>query len=353
MHITWAPFSLPLRAPVSTARTTHSLRRGFLVRIHDEGRVGVGEATPLPSQGTESLAECEAALGSVLRALKGLSLPSVGDLDSALGALSGAPAARFAVEQALLDLHSQREGVSLARLLAPDAAQRVAVNALLIESSPEALAVEATQRRAQGFRDFKVKVGADLDADDARLAAVRAAIGGASLRIDANGGWSVAQAEEALSRFEVHGVSLCEQPVATAAELEQLSTFTVIAADECLAVPAERERVLASRSVSLLVLKPMVLGGLRPALALAARARACDLEVIVTTTIDGAVARAGATALACALGGPLAHGLATGALLERDVAQNDPSGPQDGFCTARQEPGLGLVLDPELAWSTP
>jgi L-alanine-DL-glutamate epimerase-like enolase superfamily enzyme len=90
------------------------------------------------------------------------------------------------------------------------------------------------------------------------------------------------------------------------------------------------------------VLKPMLLGGVLRALDLARRALQRGLRVVVTTSLDGAIARAGAAHLAAAvlaLGPQPAAGLATGRLLLDDVCP-DPLAPEGGVVRIPQTPGL-------------
>jgi len=89
------------------------------------------------------------------------------------------------------------------------------------------------------------------------------------------------------------------------------------------------------------VLKPMVQGGLVPALALARRAREAGVECVVTTTVDSAVGVTAALHLAAAVANDLAHGLATSAWLESDVG--NPPQPTGGVLRLADRPGLGCV----------
>ena len=62
-------FSLPLRQAMRTAHGRIERRDGFLVEVEDEaGLRGFGEATPLPSFGTEELAKCQQTLEASFRA---------------------------------------------------------------------------------------------------------------------------------------------------------------------------------------------------------------------------------------------------------------------------------------------
>ena len=166
------PYRLRLRQPLRTARGTYAVREGFVVLAHEGGLTGRGEAAPLPELGTETLARC----ADELRRASFAHLPAT-------------PAARHAVELALLDQRAQRAGVPLATLLDPRALRAVPVSALLAAQTMPELAREAQRAVAEGFATLKLKVGEDDDF--ARAAVVRDAVGPlVKLRLDANGSWS-------------------------------------------------------------------------------------------------------------------------------------------------------------------
>lgn len=235
-QVSLIPLRLELRQPLKTSQGAHAAREGFLVRVVDEeGREGLGEAMPLPAFGTESLDDCGTTLNAWLTELKGQFLgDSVRAIEDTLSPFPPAvargegvrirarqatpagpmPAAEHALELALLDLLAQRQGVPLCWLLAEEARTEVLVNALLSADTPEALAEEARQAVAEGFGTLKLKVaGRPLDADEARVKAVRDAVGpDVKLRLDANGGWSEPDAKRALDRLGWYGLELLEQP---------------------------------------------------------------------------------------------------------------------------------------------
>ena len=70
------------------------------------------------------------------------------------------------------------------------------------------------QMAAQGFRAVKVKVGLGVDADIARVKAVRSALGeNFSVAVDANGGWTESEALAALPHLEACRINAIEQPL--------------------------------------------------------------------------------------------------------------------------------------------
>jgi o-succinylbenzoate synthase len=314
------PYRLRLAHPLRSAHGVREVREGFLVLAWDGDRVGRGDAVPLPEMGTESAQECLEAL-----------------LSARFTALPRTPGARCAVEQALLDLDAQEASLPLARLLHADAPLVVPASALLSAQAVSELAREAQRAVAEGFGTLKLKVG--MDDDYARAAVVRDAVGpGVKLRLDANGAWDAATALRKLRELAPLGIELCEQPTPDLAGLER--SPVPIAADEMLAVDPEG----ALRRAQFVVLKPPILGGLDRAFELARRAHQRGLGVIVTSSLDSVVGRAGAIHLAAAvlaLGPQPAAGIATGRLLAEDLGP-DPFVPAGGVVRIPETPGLGL-----------
>lgn len=304
------PFALPLSRPLSTADGQIETRRGFLVRAEIDGTVGVGEATPLPGW-TEPLDACGDALRAVEEPREALRS----------GRLDSRPAARHAVSLAVLDAEARAAGVPLYRHLGrDDRVESVPVNATVGDGSPAETAAAVEGAIGAGFPAVKLKVGVrSPEADLERLEAVDAAA--AELRVDANGAWSPGTAERLLPALAERGVDLVEQPTA-ASDLQAHAALrgrgVDVAADESVRAVGV-EAILEADAADVVVCKPMALGGVDRALAAASAARDAGADVIVTTTIDGAIARAAAVHLAAALPGIGPCGLATGALLESDL----------------------------------
>lgn len=343
MQLWRAPLLLPLREPLATARGELHERHGYAVRVEE----GVGEATPPEELGFDALARVESALEAARGRLASLrapdSLEGVREVMAALPELDSSPAARHGVELALLDLAALARGVPLRELLAPGQARSaVTVNALVSGAQAAAEAVR------DGFQTVKLKVGGRPVAEDVeRVRDVRRAIGpSVKLRVDPNGSWPepvAVRALEAMARFQLE---LCEQPTDPRDPDQMLrvrrASRIPIAADESLALASWRP-ALWSGNVDVVVLKPMVLGGLLPALDVAREAAFYEVGAYVTGSIDGEVARAAGAQLAAAIPQTAwAHGLATGALL----AAPDRTGwlaPSRGALALPLSPGLGAT----------
>lgn len=345
------PFRLPLRRPLATAHGPRLAVEGLCLLLQDaSGCFGLGEVTPLPDFGTETLEAASEALRSLRLG------PAPQTLETLPGAfsLSGRmPATRAGVEMALLDFLARRKGVALGRLLGASSLRPVDVNALLSEEAPREASLEARAAVAAGFRTLKLKVGtkpASLETE--RLRAVREAVGtSVRLRADANGAWTEAEAEARLRPLVPLGLEYVEQPTRPTdiAGLRRLRAHLRVAADESLGTEGAFAALLdgpEGPAADVLVLKLPVLGGVLAAQQLSARARARGVATVVTSAMDGAVGRAAGAHLALALGEGLAHGLSTGLLLLEDPGAYPLV---QGALLLSDAPGLGIAPE-ALGW---
>ncbi|HEY2830913.1 MAG TPA: o-succinylbenzoate synthase [Sporichthyaceae bacterium] len=221
---------------------------------------------------------------------------------------------------------------------------RVPVNVTVPACEPDrAAAIVAAHPGAHTAKVKVAEVGQALAEDLQRVGAVRDALGPwGRIRVDANGGWpdpdAAAAAILALDR-EV-GLEYVEQPCATVEELAAVRRLVdvPIAADESIRRAADPLRVAREHAADIAVIKVAPLGGVAAALRLIER---IGLPVVVSSALETSVGIAAGVALAAALPElPYACGLATVALLERDVCA-DPLLPVDGHLAVRS-----VVPDP-------
>ncbi|MFB6293787.1 MAG: mandelate racemase/muconate lactonizing enzyme family protein [Halonotius sp.] len=334
------PFSLPLESSLETAKGPITERRGFLVGVegkNDDQPAGIGEATPLAGW-TESHEACQDALAATD--------PNAPDSppDPAT-----TPAAAHAVELAELDARGRRTGTPLAGGLRAELGvdttipATVPVNATVGDSSVDETVTAAETAIEEGYDCLKLKVGSRaVDEDIERVRAVREAIGDAvEIRVDANGAWSESAAETAITAFADLDVAYVEQPLANdalAAHNRLRGQGIDIALDESLA-EVSIEAVIEREAADVVILKPMALGGPLRAIRAAATAREAGIEPVVTTTIDGVVARTAAVHVAAAIPDVAACGVATGSLLAGDLAA-DPVTISDGGASVPTGGGL-------------
>lgn len=214
---------------------------------------------------------------------------------------------------------------------------RVPVNVTVPAVGPEQAHAIVTR---SGCTTAKVKVaepGQTLAEEEARLEAVRDALGAAGrIRIDVNGLWSV---DEAVARLPVleraaGGLEYVEQPCAAVEDLATVRRRVAVsvAADESIRRAADPYRVRDLEAADVAVLKVQPLGGVRACLRIA---EDIGLPVVVSSALETSVGIAAGLALAAALPElPYACGLATVALLTADVV-SEPLLPVDGELPVR------------------
>lgn len=331
------PYALPFKRPYVTARGTLRQREMVLLLLRDEdGAVGLGEAVPLSLRGG-------AGLEQVVRELKGFAEHRE---------VSGLSApARCAVETALMDLRGRRtEQRTHNPLVAPGA---VPCNATLVAGPPQEVATEAERWAQDGFTTFKLKLGAETaktipgggflrSPDVEQVRVVREALGAeVRIRVDANEAWGLETAKRMLADLEPLGIELAEQPVAGLEAMAELATATSIplAADESVATLEEAERAAALGACAYTGIKLSKVGGPEAALAIAD-----VLPAYITSALDGPVGIAAAARVAQAIGGELAHGLATQRLFASTIGSVECE-LRDGMLHLPPGPGLGVEID--------
>jgi o-succinylbenzoate synthase len=211
----------------------------------------------------------------------------------------------------------------------PTRRDRIPINAT-VPAIP-ALEVPKVLARFPDVRTAKVKVaepGQTLVDDVDRVEVVRALV--PTVRVDANGGWTVEEAVTAAHALTVSGpLEYIEQPCKTVEELAEVRrrVDVPIAADESIRRADDPLRVVRAGAADIAVLKVAPLGGVSSLLTIAEQ---IDIPVVVSSALDSAVGIATGLHAAAALP-KLDHacGLGTGALLMDDVAE--PMVPVDGY----------------------
>jgi O-succinylbenzoate synthase len=210
----------------------------------------------------------------------------------------------------------------------PTRRDRVPINAT-VPAVPAAQVGEVLAR-FPGAGTAKVKVaepGQTLADDVARVNAVRELV--PTVRVDANGGWSVEEAVRAAAALTADGpLEYLEQPCAAVEELAELRrrVDVPIAADESIRKAEDPLAVVRAQAADIAVLKVAPLGGISAMLEIAAQ---IDIPVVISSALDSAVGIAAGLSAAAALP-QLRHacGLGTGGLFLEDVADVAP--PVDG-----------------------
>ena len=303
---------VPLTVPFRTALREVDAIDDWVLRLDtDAGAVGYGSAAATAMITGETHASIEAALRlHLLPAVLGGSIADLPGLLARLGrAMAGNPSAKAAVDIALHDLAAQAAGLPLHRFLGSgrEGPQHLATD-LTISANPLAEMRRDVDRALDaGYTALKIKLGKHPDDDLATVTALHAQVAGrATLRLDANQGWSLAQAIAVMQGLEAGGVraELLEQPL-LADDLEGLATLraaiaTPLLVDESVFHAGDARRVLGLGAADLINLKLMKSGGLAGASKVAEVARAAGVPCMVGCMLESSIGAAAAAHFALA-----------------------------------------------------
>ncbi len=349
-RIEWQGYIVPFKDPVRTAGSDAPARQGLLLQLYSDTGLAVwGEASPVGPGNEQQLLGFAEQLEGVSDALFRMNITDAGSLHTLSAILSKVSSGlRFGIETALCDLVGKSEGRSIASVLG-GTPRTMPVNALLTAESSEDAARQTREAVTKGFSAVKLKVGfLPVACDVERVEAVRSAAPGISIRLDANQGWSVPQAIEAIRLMELHGLEYVEQPVAAAdiAGMRRVrnAVSTPIAADESVTSVETALRLVRTGTADVLIVKAARLG-LLEASKVMHMAVAYRKPAIVTSSFETGVGLAASLHLAASVPDCGICGLATATLLE-DTLVSSKLSPDRGLLACPSGPGLGAEPDP-------
>jgi L-alanine-DL-glutamate epimerase-like enolase superfamily enzyme len=326
--------------PLASSYGAVAEREVLIVKlIGDDGLEGYGEAAPLQAYDAVSIDRVQRVLENYRPALARSADMNGAEVIEACRKVEDLPAALAAIDLALWDRAGRRADKPVAELLSEHPVAEVSVNATLSALDRAGAAEQAARAVQEGFGCLKLKVGVGDDAG--RVAATRAAAGPeVSLRLDANGAWSVEQAVAAIEALSPAGLELVEEPThglqATREVRERVAVR--IAIDET----AAEHGALTAGVADAVCLKISRCGGIAGLLAAAALVRTTGAEIYLASTLDGPLGIAAAVHAASALAsrGPMPHcGLAT---LEVFADLENPLPARGGMIARPLAPGLGV-----------
>jgi L-Ala-D/L-Glu epimerase len=267
----------------------------LVAALEHEGIVGYGEAAPTSYYGQgldtveRTLAAAEMLLGDNPRDIDGI-------VDRLLAEFDDQRAAVSAIDSALYDWWGKAEGQPVWRLLGLDPGQ----------SPPTSLSIgiddlKFLPERVQAARDFKVlKLKVGTPHDEQILEIVRGQAPDQTVRVDANCGWTAADAAakaEALSRFQLEFI---EQPLPSG-ELDAVRALrdaspVPIVADEDSVRPSDVPRLAGVYDG--INIKLSKCGGIREAQRMVMLAREHGLKVMLGCMVETSLGIAAAAQLA-------------------------------------------------------
>lgn len=314
----YIPYTLKFKEPAGTSRGVLHTRQTYFVRVYDDAfpsRAGYGEAALFRGLSAEEGADYEERLAEVCNGVCGFT-PD---------AWQAYPSLCFGMETALADF----EGGGL---LFPSAFTSgeagIPINGLIWMGSFEAMRRRVEEKREEGFRCIKLKIGAiDFESELALVRMVREKFGkDAVIRLDANGAFEEEEAMYKLERLSAFGIHSVEQPVRAG----NYGAMRRIAANAPVAVALDEELIglydetskremLAYIRPACIVLKPSLVGGFYGTEQWIRIAESMGIAWWITSALESNIGLNAIAQWTYIHGNPLPQGLGTGALFTNNT----------------------------------
>lgn len=336
-----------------SSHTTYMVTHDVYVKVvTDEGLTGFGSTAPKYYITGETQDTAIVVIAKNLRnAIIGCNIFDLEKIHEKMNkAIKGNSAAKAAIDIALHDLIGKALKIPVYQFLGGAYRLELPAFDLIGLWSAEEAAEKVQQRLSEGYREFKVKVGPNPEADLKRVEAVGRVVAGLPLKVDANQAWTPKQAVYLTNALSMSGVSVVEQPVHMD-DLEGLAFVrnscpqVEVMADESLKSLTEGLRLIRAQAVDLFNIKLIKAGGIYPARKIAALAEAAGMNCMAGCTIQNTLLDAATAHLAAATRHMVLNEIKSPQWIKNDLAQG--LSMKQGKVHIPTGVGLGMEIDEE------
>ncbi len=334
VELTYSPYTIKLSKPFLTYKGLIKERHGFILRLSDQtGNSGIGDVAPFPEFGSESLHESIRKLENIKLDIK-IDLDNIEkSIDLLLRQFESLPSLRHGLEQALLNLICKEKEITLNHLLGRNSLKIININAIIGLMSPKESASAAEKFLGEGYSCIKLKIGRQSFKDDLEcIEEIKQCIDDKlKIRLDVNGKWNSHEAIENINALEPYKIEYLEQPVNKLEDFIQLKAISriPIAADESIRSIKDADNFIDNNAAGILILKPMMIGGLIPTLRIIDKALEKGIKTVISSSFESVIGRSFAVFAASLVHENIAHGLSTAGHFKEDLYK-DPYPVRDG-----------------------
>ncbi len=315
MKARYINYNLNFKFPAGTSRgVLHSKYSAFLM-LEENGITGIGECSTIPGLSIDPEKGYEQKLREICDALNYNKHPENVDL-------SLFPSIAFGLETALLDLKTGGKRLLFNTEFSKGAAG-ILINGLVWMGDKAFMQKQISEKIADGYRCIKLKVGAlDFETELEIIAGIREQFSEneIEIRLDANGGFSPADALlklEKLAKFQIHSI---EQPIKQGqldkmAEICQKSPIPIVLDEELIGIKStEKESLIEKIKPAYIILKPSLLGGFKASEEWIQLAERHNVKWWITSALESNIGLNSIAQWTTTLGSELPQGLGTGQL---------------------------------------
>lgn len=280
------PLKVKLREPFIISLGRLDYADNVVVKITTaNGIVGFGECSPFRSIHGETAETCIAVAKIISEIFIGKNALKIEELVGLMDkVIFGNTSIKSAFDIALYDIASQHSGVPLFEFLGGKNDKIIQTDYTVSIDKAEKMAADAKKILDAGFPVIKVKLGGTPGDDIQRMKLIRAAVGNEiPIRIDANQGWSKADAIFILAELNSMNIQHCEEPVLKHNFLElpeiKAASKIPIMADESCCDHLDAARLIKIKACDLFNIKLGKSGGIFKALKIFQLCEANNIDV--------------------------------------------------------------------------
>lgn len=334
MKMDYTRHRLQLKFDAGTSRGVLKTKDTFYIRVSSDdfpGIKGYGEAGPLPKLSIDDTSDFENHLARLCQAISTDTLPRTENevldwVDERVP--NELPSVRFALETALLDLlHGGKKRILPNAFY--DSKEAIAINGLIWMGARDFMLDQIRQKLAQGYTCIKMKIGSiDFEQEYALLADIRKQYNAdqITLRVDANGAFSTAEALTKLHRLSELDIHSIEQPIRqrqwnAMKVLAQSSPIPIALDEELIGISnlEDKERLLDDIQPQYIILKPTLVGGIKATREWIRLAEERGIGWWMTSALESNIGLNAITQLTSTYDPVIPQGLGTGQLYHNNI----------------------------------
>jgi O-succinylbenzoate synthase len=349
-HVDLVTVKLPFVVPFGTSVHVWTAKEAMLMRVEGGGAVAWSEcvADPDPFYAYETTTTARHIISDFLLPLVEAGM-TLGELEGRFRHVRGHGMAKATVENACLILTATQRGIPLHELLGRPAKKIPSGLSIGLQATQDALLRAVERALAKRYHRIKMKVKKGQDIDWVR--AVRDHFPDASLMVDANGDYSLADRDH-LRQLDEFNLMMVEQPLSYSDIIEHASLQremkTAICLDESIHCLADAAAAISIGACRIINVKQGRVGGLLESMRIAHHAASQGVGVwsggMDETGIGRAVNIHLQTAEGFALPGDTSE---TANYFDEDIVDEPVVLDADGFIDIPPGPGIGVRVMPE------
>lgn len=330
----FTPYTLRFKFDAGTSRGVLTEKRNFILECTSEsfpGIKGYGEAGPLVGLSIDDVPDFEEHLHQLILSLVKLRFSSqIDELFEQIKVIVPPqfPSMRFALETALLDLIHGGE-----RKIMPndfyDKGTPISINGLVWMGDLMNMWRQIEEKLSAGYSCIKIKIGAlDFDQECKLLGRIREkyTAGDITIRVDANGAFSLTEALEKLTRLSSFDIHSIEQPISPGnvvqmARLCAESPVPIALDEELIGIFNKEDKIKLLKTIQpqFIILKPTLLGGILASHEWISIAKNLGIGWWITSALEGNIGLNAVAQFTSSYSVNMPQGLGTGQLYTNNI----------------------------------